>query len=143
MSPAVIPPAVVCCKNLLTLHPKFQNNKVSEVNKNIKTFSVILYLIDITYKVCIKLIEQERLRVFYLSSWKFMETTFHRGAGGWGQVTIAPPFFLCETEGVNPFPLSSCSSGPRAPARPCTRLQRLSHTPPSCRPPAHCTGSVC
>ena len=48
MPAAVIPPAVVCCKNLLTLHPKFQNNKVSEVNKNIKTFSVILYLIDIT-----------------------------------------------------------------------------------------------
>ena len=82
MSPAVIPPAVVCCKNLLTLHPKFQNNKVSEVNKNIKTFSVILYLIDITYKVCIKLIEKERLKGFYLSSWKFMETTFYRGAGG-------------------------------------------------------------
>ena len=27
---AEIPPAVICCKNILTKHPKFQNNKVSD-----------------------------------------------------------------------------------------------------------------
>lgn len=27
---AEVPPAVICCKNILTKHPKFQNNKVSD-----------------------------------------------------------------------------------------------------------------